>query len=376
MIPFPKGACYQIQVNITLESTSDTQNSSSDLIQIGIVGLGFGRSILETLQRDPARKFFSLGAVCDLNEKAAAEAARRWSVPAYTSLDALLEDPAIPVVGLFTPPAGRAALIRRAIRAGKDVLTTKPFEVDALESRAVLDEARELGRVVHLNSPQPLLPPDLALIDRWRAEYDLGRVTGARAAVWAPYHEQADGTWLDDPERCPAAPLFRLGVYLFNDLDYLLGPAKELQLMTSSFRTGRRTPDIAQINLRHADGALGHISASFCVEDGDAYQNSLVVHFERGTVYRNVGGLRTRFDPDAAEMTLVQRTGRGRETVAQAEVRELSGTYQWAALAEAVRKRRPLTADYAERIVRCIDYVDALRRAQHDGAACLSSLPR
>ena len=119
----------------------------------------------------------------------------------YTDLDKLLQNEEIPTIGLFTGPVGRAGLLDRIIEAGKDVITTKPFENDPAAATDVLEEAKRLGRVIHLNSPNPGLSPDLAAIQRWRNELDMGAPVAARADVWAHYREEADGSWYDDPAK-------------------------------------------------------------------------------------------------------------------------------------------------------------------------------
>ncbi len=337
--------------------------------RIGIVGLGFGQAILKLLAQKPANQFFSLAAVCDMRQAVLEEASDRWGVAGYASFDELLENDRIDVIGLFTQPTGRARLLRKIIRAGKDVLTTKPFELDAREARSVLDEARDLGRVIHLNSPSPIPTGDIRLIEQWRDEYDLGRPVGGRASVWASYQEAADGTWQDDRETCPAAPLFRIGIYLMNDLARIFGAAESIQLMASRIRTGRPTPDNAQINIRYRNQALGHVSASFCVDDGDQYQNSLTLQFERGTIYRNTGGIRdVSSEIQSAEMILVGRRGKGREILEQVKVNELAGAYLWAALAEAMRERHPLEPAYVAHIIEGVRLIDAMRRAERSGA--------
>jgi len=332
--------------------------------------LGFGRSILDQLRQEPAAIHFNLAAVCDLAPSRVEEAAKRFASVGYHSLDELLEKDASPVIGLFTAPKGRAQLVRRLIRAGRDVLTTKPFELDPVEARDVLEEARQLGRVVHLNSPGPALPPDLRFIEEWRHKHRLGRPVGASARVWVSYQESPDGTWLDDPESCPAAPLFRLGIYLFNDLTQILGPAEAVQVMTSRLRTGRPTPDNAQVNIKYRNQALAQVSASFCVEDGDHYQNSIVVNFEHGTIYRNAGALRTSDVPGCGEISLV-KIGKGgrRQILEHAEINEVSGQYQWTTLADAVRSRKYATDAAISNVVEGIRLIDAIKRAQKTGSS-------
>ena len=103
------------------------------------------------------------------------------------------------------------------------------------------------------------------------------------------YHEQADGRWYDDPRQCPVAPIFRLGIYLINDLVRLFGDAETVQVLQSRIRTGRPTADNAQLGIRFRNGVLANIYASFCVGDGDYEPDSLVLKFENGTIYRNCG---------------------------------------------------------------------------------------
>jgi predicted dehydrogenase len=338
-------------------------------LDIAVVGLRFGRSILNQTRQIPASSSFNLSAVCDFHEDLVWEAAREFGVPGYRSLDELLKRDSSPVIGLFTAPKGRAQLIRKIIRAGRDVLTTKPFELDADEAQSVLEEARDLGRIVHLNSPSPTLAEDLQLIKDWRGEHHLGEPIGGSARVWVSYQEDADQTWLDDPVACPAAPLFRLGIYLLNDFTSVFGPAESIQLMTSSIRTRRPTPDNAQVNIKYRNGALGHVFASFCVEDGDHYQNSMVLNFENGTIYRNAGGLRKVKDIGNTELILVQLKNGHRTVTEQSEITEPSGRYQWAILAESVRSRILASDELISDIVQGIRLVNALQRAQDTDVA-------
>jgi predicted dehydrogenase len=319
-------------------SASQPSSPADSRLPVGIVGLNFGRHIIDQLVAGDGAPWLRVAAVCDLDAaKASAMAAKiGGGALAFDDLQKLIDAPGIPAIGLFTGPAGRAALIRRVIRAGKDVITTKPFETDPDAALAVLREARELGRVVHLNSPSPLPAPDIAQIERWRAAYNLGAPVGARADIWASYRETADGTWYDDPARCPAAPIFRLGIYLINDLVRLLGPVADAHVMQTRLFTGRPTPDNAQLSLRFENGALGCVFASFCVEDGDYYRNGLTLNFENGTIYRNLGPARA--DGNKSELSLVQIRDGARQVVARAEVAGASGSYQWEAFVRAVRR--------------------------------------
>jgi predicted dehydrogenase len=335
-------------------------------IPIAIVGLNFGRHIADQLQHPSLRKLFRIAAVCDLDRAKAEAKARELGARAYHDLDALLADASIPAIGLFTGPANRAVLLRKILRAGKDVMTTKPFEVDPKAAAAVLREGARRGRVVHLNSPAPFHSPDLAQIARWREQYDLGRPVGARADTWGTYQETADGSWYDDPLRCPVAPIFRLGIYLVNDLIALYGPVESVQVLHSRIRTGRPTPDNAQLALRFKNGALANIYCSFCIDDTQSYRNTLTLNFERGTIYRNPPqSPRTPEGRDGCDLLLVTSKGK-RAIVRRKAGLEMSGTYQWRAFHRALSdaKGAPAPTTLPRQIVDGIQVIVAMSRAE------------
>lgn len=336
-------------------------------VSIVIVGLNFGRHIVEELTCDGGNPHVNIVGLCDLDrEKAEKLAAEYGGLKVYDSLDAVLADPEVEAVGLYTGPNGRAKWLSAIINAGKDVMTTKPFELDAAAATAVLEEARKLGRVIHLNSPNPGISPDMAVVQAWREKYDLGAPVAARAEVWTHYREEADGGWYDDPEKCPVAPVFRLGIYLINDLIRVFGRAKRVGVMGTRLFTGRPTPDNGQLSIEFENGALINIFASFCVRDGDHYRNGLTLNFERGTVYRNVGPQR---GTAAAELAVVtnEKMWAPRELTATTDVDFSSGQYDWAGFAAAVRREADAPTYEIEHIVEPIRIVNAMKKSEQTG---------
>lgn len=340
---------------------------SSSPRPIGIVGLNFGRHILPHLQDPDVSRLFRLAAVCDLDASRRREWAARYQVSEYESLDALLEEPGIPVIGLFTPPKGRAALLRRIIRAGRDVMTTKPFELDSVAAREVLEEAASLGRIIHLNSPAPRPSAVRRQIQEWEARHHLGRPVFCRGEATADYHEDADGTWYDDPALCPVAPIFRIGIYLINELTGLFGDVISTQVIATHIRTGRPTPDNAQLSLEFANGAIGSIFASFCVGNGQFHANSLLLHYERGTIQYNLDPAPFAQANKSSRLRLIA-TPPNREEVM---IEEWSGPgcigdYQWLAFYDAISTRDIHSMPMKE-ILRGIEVINAMIRSASTG---------
>lgn len=189
-----------------------------------MVGLNFGRRLISwAFNRGNAGEFIELVGVCDFDADLVAECSKEYSCIGYCSLDEVLEDDSVEAIILMTGPVGRAKLIRKIIRAGKDVMTTKPFETDAGEAASVLEEARQAGRFVYMNAPCPSQSEDLRIIANWRWKYDLGRPVAAHFESWYKRVEEADSSWYDDPDRCFVAPIMRLGIYGICDFLQILG---------------------------------------------------------------------------------------------------------------------------------------------------------
>ena len=334
----------------------------SSQIPIAIIGCKFGVHLARELQAD-ADSPFRIRAVCDLNAALANTLAEELGVEAVTDYRRILADKSIPAVVLLTSPEGRAKLLHEMITAGKDVMTTKPFEIDAVAARWVLTEARHLGRVVHLNSPSAVISDDLRTILGWEKQYDLGRPAYFYGSVHASYHEMSDGSWYDDHLKCPAPPIFRLGIYLINDIQTLWGVNRSVRLLETRLRTGRPTADNAILSLKMENGAVGAIAASFCVNDGDPYRNSLQLSYERGTIYRSMGPQRTASHAHS-DLQLVQSSKGGRHVAASLQIRSDAHKYDWSAFAESIERRESPSFEYVDRIVRGIETVDKIAKAE------------
>ena len=335
-------------------------------LRMGLVGLNFGKDLIEREIMDshgPGHPFFEVTAVCSNCNLDTDTVAHQWSVTPYYTIDEMLNDNTIDVVCLITEPVNRADLIHKIIHAGKDVMTTKPFEIDADKAQKVLEEAKHLGRIVHLNSPTPIPSLDVMQIIDWQKQYNLGRPIAAHWQTWCKYNEQADGTWYDDRELCPVAPVYRLGIYCLNDLFWIFKDPREVQVMQSSITTGRPTPDNGLLTIKFQDNSLASIYASFCVAGGSPYPDILTINFENGTVYRNAGISRSRPE-GGVQLELV--TGPPEEPVTNKVLLERngrSGSYMWQYFYETVKSRNLENDISPNQVADSIRIIDAMRKA-------------
>jgi predicted dehydrogenase len=79
----------------------------------------------------------------DPNPEAAKVVSDRLGAAVADSAEAILEDPAIDIALIFTPPFTRRALVEKAVAAGKRIITTKPLASTLEDARAISDATRD-----------------------------------------------------------------------------------------------------------------------------------------------------------------------------------------------------------------------------------------
>jgi predicted dehydrogenase len=337
-------------------------------IKLVVVGLRFGEYIVECqLNGAPGEDYIELLGVFDLDESKTKRIAHKHYIRQYTSLEEVLGDSNVEAIGLFTPPLGRAELIRQIIHAGKHVITTKPFELDAEATFTILEEARALGKIVHINAPSPLPDAETAQIQEWQQTFELGEPVAARWETYTQHCEVSDGSWYDDPEQCPVAPVFRLGIYGISQLVRLCGKVRAVSVVHSRIMTGRPTPDNAELSLLFESGALGSIFASFCIDDGQRYSNNLCIHFTRGTVWGEVSKTAQNHNMLSKRLHLHALDSDDQVLTRSVELttEQLTGKYQWKNFRDAVRNENPLDGEIDPLMVaHSVQVINAMSEAE------------
>jgi len=114
---------------------------------VGVVGLGYwGPNLARNFDRLPG---VELRWLCDASE----EARERWAgtfptARATASLDDLLADETLDAVVVATPVSTHAELATRVLAAGKHCFVEKPLGRSEEEAAAVVEAAREAGRIL------------------------------------------------------------------------------------------------------------------------------------------------------------------------------------------------------------------------------------
>lgn len=261
-------------------------------MKVGMIGCG--NISAQYLATFPSLPDVELVAVADIDlERARTVAAAHEGVRAL-SVDELLADPEVETVLNLTIPAAHAEIDRRAIAAGKNVYSEKPFAVATADGAAVLEAAAVAG-VLTGSAPDTVLGTGTQTARAAIDEGLIGTPIAATATMLTPGHER----WHPAPDfyYVPGGgPLLDMGPYYIHALVTLLGPVASVigaSSRTRSQRTigsGQRAGESIPVTTdTHVTGVLVHESGalSTLVMSFDAVATTIhpiEVHGSEGTL--------------------------------------------------------------------------------------------
>ena len=121
------------------------QGESPGVAAVAVVGMGYwGKNLVRNFHEIGA-----LAAVCDPDRSVEASCRKQYPDVVYQpEFSALLTDATIAAVALATPAAVHYEMARAALEAGKDVFVEKPLAVELAQGAALVNLAREKGRIL------------------------------------------------------------------------------------------------------------------------------------------------------------------------------------------------------------------------------------
>ena len=267
--------------------------------RIGIIGAGGIVSAHLDAYRTAG---WEVAAICNRTRSKAEAAAEAYCPDASVTDDytLLLSDPAIDVVDVTPHPADRLPILEAAIRAGKHVLSQKPYVLDLGDGERLADMADDAGVRLAVNQ-NGRWAPHMAWMRAAVAAGLVGRVVSVHTAVhWD--HGWVAGTPF---ERMADLILYDFGIHWFDFLASVIGERAEAVYATSATAHGQgaKVPLLAQAMVRMD---RGQASLAF---DGAVPHGATDTTFIGGTQ----GSLRSEGpDLNAQSVTLTTAQGRAR----------------------------------------------------------------
>jgi predicted dehydrogenase len=222
------------------------------------VGTGFG---VFTHLRALRNAGLEVRALVGRDAAKTAARAKLLGVPrACASLREALDDAAVQIVTIATPPATHAALVHEAVEAGKHVLCEKPFAMNVAEARGML-AAAERARVVHVLGVEFRFATPHELLRRTIAAGAIGQPRQALFAWLVPFlsHPAAQTPdWWEDAAR-GGGFLGAWGSHLIDQVRVTLGEfsAVSARLQTLSGKPGMSADDTFSAQFKLTNGVEG-----------------------------------------------------------------------------------------------------------------------
>jgi len=265
--------------------------------KVGLIGCG---GIAEYHLRAYRAMHLDVVALCD-RDSSRAEARRREFFPeaaVMPSATELIGRRDIGVVDIATPPAGREDMIAAALRAGKHVLSQKPFVLDLPTGRRLVALARENQVKLAVNQ-NGRWAPHLSYIAALIESGLLGDIASVDFTLqWD--HTWTAGTPYEDLEDLI---LFDFGIHWFDAAARFMKGRRLRRVWASAARTGfqeMRPPMLAQALLGY-DGAQVRLAFNGHVRLGQE---------DRTAVCGSAGTVRS-FGPSLSDQRIVLHTAEG-----------------------------------------------------------------
>lgn len=156
------------------------------MLNIGILGLGEGRSTISAALQSPK---LQLKMICDQNIDICRQRADEFKVHEYTTdYNNMLKDKSIDIIAIYTPDHLHAEHVKLALQHGKHVVCTKPFIDDLSAAKELIGLQKLTGKKIFVGQSSRFFEP----MKKQRKDYEAGLI-GELITVEAYYH--ADHRW-------------------------------------------------------------------------------------------------------------------------------------------------------------------------------------
>lgn len=160
---FSTRPAYEEVVNLSSHTAPSTR-----LLGVGILGAGPVTQAIHLPSLARLRDIFEIRHIMDVDPGVAESVAARVGARHGSSMETLLDDPAVEVVAICSPHQFHAEQVIAACRAGKKaVLCEKPFALDADEATRISDVSAETGVPIIVGAMHTFDPGWLAAATHW-----------------------------------------------------------------------------------------------------------------------------------------------------------------------------------------------------------------
>ncbi|RFU76335.1 hypothetical protein TARUN_5902 [Trichoderma arundinaceum] len=237
---------------------------ASKTFNVGVVGYGLSAKVFHIpfIITTPGLKLHSIVQRSPKSDDSAP--ADYPDLKHYTSSDDLIADAEVDVIIVTTPPDNHFDLTKKALEAGKHVLTEKPFVPTSAEAQKLADISKKSGKLICVYQNR-----------RWDADFLLAKHLIEKGALGRvlEYNTHFDRYRADAPTNWKGqlgisrggSALFDLGTHLIDQAYVLFGLPQSVHGRLLNQREGRpefETPDAVSAQLTYSNGLLVNVNIS------------------------------------------------------------------------------------------------------------------
>jgi predicted dehydrogenase len=221
--------------------------TAANPLRVVVVGAGaFGRNHLRVYKElEQAGEAVRLVGVVDRDSRVADEAAAKFGVPAFQSINACLEATGLDAASVCVPTVHHCSAAEELIVAGVDVLVEKPIAPSLADADRILALAHEFRRLVQVGHLERFNPA----------------VTAARRFLNRPMFFESHRLSVFTPRSLDVDVVLDL---MIHDLDIVLSlvasPVREVRAVGLPVLS--RKVDIANVRVEFEDGCVANFTAS------------------------------------------------------------------------------------------------------------------
>ena len=217
-------------------------------LRVAVIGAGaFGRNHLRVYRElEQAGEPIQLAAVIDTNPTAAAEAAGKFNIPAFASIDAAFAEAGpFDAASICVPTVHHTSAAEPLLAAGVDLLIEKPLAANLADADRVLELSRQHNRIVQTGHLERFNPA----------------VAAARQHLHQPMFFEAHRLSIFTPRSLDVDVVLDL---MIHDLDIVLSfvasPVHEVRAVGLPVLSSK--VDIANVRLEFQNGCVANFTAS------------------------------------------------------------------------------------------------------------------
>jgi predicted dehydrogenase len=221
---------------------------ASQPLRVAVIGAGaFGRNHLRVYRElEQAGEPIQLATVVDSNPAAAAEAAQKFGIPGFETIEACLAAAGpLDAASICVPTVHHASAAEPLLAAGVDLLIEKPLAASLADADRILEVSRRYGRIVQAGHLERFNPA----------------VTAARQHLHLPMFFESHRLSVFTPRSLDVDVVLDL---MIHDLDIVLSlvasPVREVRAVGLPVLS--RKVDIANVRLEFENGCVANFTAS------------------------------------------------------------------------------------------------------------------